>query len=59
MCPHNDLTGCDNFIGVEVEVTNNPTSNVIGMFEYKKYLCKECGNIVVVLNAVVERLTNG
>ena len=54
-CQHSKLTQADNFVGLEVNVDGQP-GNVVGAFNWKKYICDECANIVTVLSAVVEKV---
>jgi len=57
-CSHNTLISYGNYTGLVVTVddqTNTNPSSIEGMFTYKKYECVDCGKIITVLNAVVEK----
>jgi hypothetical protein len=56
-CGHNNLTSYGNYTGIVVTVDDqiDTGSKVEGMFTYKKYECIDCGKIITILNAVVEK----
>lgn len=57
-CGHNNLTSYGNYTSLVVNVDDqiNTASRIDGMFIYKKYECVDCGKIITVLNAVVEKI---
>lgn len=53
ICRHPILTEIDNMTLVDYESIGQQGS-VTGAFQWKKYICDECGSLVTILNAVVE-----
>lgn len=53
-CRHPKLTESDNFTALNIEM-DDQRGNVIGSFQWKRYICDECGNLITVLHAVVEK----
>lgn len=57
-CKHNNLIAKEPIyeaISVTLVNQNDLTDFTPGYFSYKKYVCKDCGKAIVVLNAVVEQ----
>ena len=55
ICSHDNLLACDKYVGIVVNVFDPGSSQVEGMFTFKKYRCADCSKIITVLNAVVEK----
>ncbi|MCK5613786.1 hypothetical protein KAR91_68610 [Candidatus Pacearchaeota archaeon] len=53
-CRHPKLIEIDQITLVDYECID-PQGSVTGAFQWKKYTCNECGSLVTVLNAVVEK----
>lgn len=59
VCEHNNLTSYGNYTGIVITVDdqiNTDSSKVEGMFTYKKYKCVDCGKVITILNAIVEKV---
>lgn len=59
VCGHDNLTSYGDYTALVVAVDdqiNVGPSKVEGMFTYKKYKCVDCGKIITVLNAIVEKI---
>ena len=54
-CGHPKLTETDQMTLMEYEAAGQ-RGKVIGAFNWKKYTCDECGNLITILSAVTERL---
>ncbi len=54
-CGHPKLTEIDQTILVDYESIGQQGS-VTGAFFWKKYTCDECGSLITILTAVVEKL---
>ena len=54
ICRHPKLIEVDGHTLIEYN-SEGQLGNVIGGFNWKKYICDECGNMVTVLSAVVEK----
>jgi len=53
-CRHPKLTEIDQMTLVEYESIGQQGS-VTGAFQWKKYTCGECGSLITILHAVVEK----
>ena len=54
ICRHPKLTEIDQMTLIEYEAAGQQGS-VTGAFNWKKYTCNECGGLITVLHAVVEK----